>query len=72
MPSLDIDIYVSCSNCGGRLDIDASGTDIAVDVCSICLRNAMDESRDEGYEAGFEDGRDDVLSERETEDGHAR
>ena len=54
MAKVDLEIEVTCGECGSSLDARLSGTDIEVIPCLKCLEEANKEGYDRGYNEGSE------------------
>ena len=58
----EIEVVVSCSECGADLNVDANfdrrggGLMVKVPPCERCMDEARDKAHDEGYTEGVQDG----------------
>ena len=65
MPEIDFSVYCSCGN-GLCRQTTVNGTNIEVEPCERCLK----EARDGGYDKGYDDGQDTGHSEGYNEGFH--
>lgn len=56
---VDVEITVTCNECGTDLDKDSTGgsEEICAAPCPVCLERARDEAKSAGYDEGYEEGK---------------